>query len=168
MGIFDYVGVKRYDTRLMLPNKLPRTIYPINLCRNAPTGGNRLVGEIFISELKALSPEFKSQPHETVSVDLTFSLDKEGYCCITGEITTRLALICQRCLQPMVFELKSEVLVSPIASDEEAKQLPERYEPLLVLEGEVTLAEWIAEELHLALPLVPRHDDPCTDDAARV
>ncbi len=52
-------------------------------------------------------------------------------------------------------------MVSPVKSDKQAEQLPERYEPLLMSDGEINVSEWIAEEIHLALPLAPCHEPPC-------
>jgi uncharacterized protein len=37
--------------------------------------------------------------------------------------------------------------------------LPEEYEPLLVPQNGLAMSEWVEDELILALPLVPRHDD---------
>jgi uncharacterized protein len=70
----------------------------------------------------------------------------------------------------MTLSLSNPIKVSPVKSLEQAKALPKDYEPLLVDEaGDIMLNEWIAEEIQLALPLVPRHDPPCkieTDDIA--
>lgn len=148
----------------MSPNKLPKFIQPVRLCRQAPAEGVPLSGEILISELSDICDELKGSSTTPVKVALTFRVDEEGYCYISGQIAADVPLTCQRCLQPMRLPLQSAIMVSPVASYEEAKRLPERYEPLLMTEGEVTLAEWIAEELHLALPLVPRHADPRCHD----
>jgi uncharacterized protein len=145
----------------MLRNELPAQINPEKLCRLAPPEGTRLSGQMPLKSLGNLSGDLKGQQDAIISVSLEFSIDKEGYCCIKGEMTVDLNFTCQRCMQPMIQTVKSSILVSPVTSDAQAKQLPARYEPLLVTDGEVSLKEWIAEELHLALPLVPRHETPC-------
>ena len=46
-----------------------------------------------------------------------------------------------------------------VASDEAANALPDRYEPLLVTAEPAHIADVIAEEVLLAIPIVPRHSD---------
>jgi uncharacterized protein len=145
----------------MLLNKLPSHIQPVKLCMQAPPEGTSLTGSILLSELINLDGELKAQKDTPVSVSLLFGMDKDGLCCISVDLAVDLTLICQRCLQPMTYPLRITSLVSPVASDTQAQQLPERYEPLLMTQGEISLAEWIAEELHLALPLAPRHEPSC-------
>lgn len=113
-----------------------------------------------LSEMTSLEKELKSQTRE-VTVNLTFSMDLEGLCCIQGDLAVDLELICQRCLQPMMYPLRATISVSPVSSDKQAEQLPSRYEPLMVSGGEIEVAQWIAEEIHLALPLAPCHEPPC-------
>lgn len=151
----------------MLPNELPKHIQPVKLCRTAPAEGTQLSGKILLCDLNDLPQELKSQKNVAVSVSLNFSMDDEGICCIKGGLAVHLSLICQRCLQPMGYLLESSFQVSPVASDQEAQSLPSRYEPLLMHNGEITVAEWIAEEIHLALPLAPRHEPPCVSYDAR-
>lgn len=145
----------------MLHNELPAQIQPEVLCQTAPIEGMRLSGKILLRQLANLSDEFKGQEDTPVSVSLIFSKDKEGYCCIDGEISVELQRQCQRCLQPMAQKIQSAICVSPVVNDKAATQLPPQYEPLLVNKGSISVAEWIAEELHLALPFVPRHDIQC-------
>ena len=145
----------------MLLKELPEHISPEKICRAAPSQGTVMQGKIMLSKMSNLTEELRAQKLAFATVSLTFAVDKAGICSITGEMTVDLTLICQRCLQPMMQTITAVISVSPVSSDEQAKHLPARYEPLLVQNGEITFAEWIAEELHLALPLVPRHDPPC-------
>ena len=147
--------------RLMLSNELPAYIDPEKLCRNAPPQGTDMAGLIYIRKLSNLNPELKAQGATPISVTMNFSVDEEGYCRIKGELNVALKMNCQRCLELMTEMVNGTFLVSPVVSDVQAGQLPDRYEPLIMRNGEVDLAEWIAEELHLALPFVPRHDADC-------
>lgn len=135
-------------------NELPLKINPKQLCQS----GAHLVGKVDVGLLKNF---FEARVGTLIEVDLVFAVDEEGYRTIKGEIKADLPLICQRCLQSMVQPITGTVSVSPVTSDSEAKRLPACYEPLLVVNQEVIMAQWIAEELHLALPLVPRHDINC-------
>lgn len=150
----------------MLPDKLPLTIKPEQLCKTAPVEGYLLAGELFFSELNSFSAELPQSSDARVRIALTFMQDENGLCCVRGELSANLSMTCQRCLKPMVVPVDAQILVSPVISDLQASQLPDYYEPLMVAEGEIRLAEWIAEELHLALPFVPLHDTPCMSHPA--
>ena len=60
-----------------------------------------------------------------------------------------------------------------IEDESEEAALPQGYEPLLIADGQVNLADVIEDELILALPVVPLkpgeplewHDDASTDEA---
>jgi uncharacterized protein len=144
----------------MSSNKLPMVIQPAQLCRKG-VEGTLLSGEISISSLLNLEADLRKQALSPIRYQLHFYVDKDTKLAIKGEISGLFELICQRCMLPMEYPIKTEILVSPVNSDAEAKQLSSKYEPLLMTEGEVNLSEWIAEEIHLALPLVPRHDTDC-------
>jgi uncharacterized protein len=92
------------------------------------------------------------------SVDLRTQRDAGGQRLISGRIDARVSLTCQRCLEPMTFEAHAQPLLAWVKSENEAAALPEEYEPLLVPDGHVVLADLVADELLLALPLAPRHE----------
>jgi uncharacterized protein len=144
----------------MSTNKLPSIITPVPLCNQLPEG-TTLTGEVALQDLLNLTPELRKQGLTPISYHLHFYRDEEDRLAIKGEMVGDFEQICQRCMQPMRCTIKAEILVSPVNSDSEAKRLPEQYEPLLMAEGTLNLLEWIAEEMHLALPLVPRHEVLC-------
>ena len=147
----------------MSHNELPKYLAPEKLCRHAPAGGAEIQGEIRLSHLANLMSELEAHKDSVVAVNLNFSMDPEGLCCIKGELSTELGVICQRCLKPMNYPLRAEIEVSPVVSDKQAEKLPAHYEPLWAPTGEINVAEWIAEEIHLALPLAPCHTYDCVD-----
>lgn len=140
---------------------LPQRFKPETLCKNAPPAGSFFKGEFEVPKIQDLNPELKKQALTPVRYSLRFYMDKEGAPVIEGDMEGDFELICQRCLKPMIYTIKAKVLVSPVASDSQAKLLTSKYDPLLMDDGEINFAEWIAEELHLALPLVPRHESAC-------
>lgn len=144
----------------MSTNKLSTIITPVLLCKQMPEG-TILTGEAVLKDLLNLNPELRKQGLTPISYHLHFYQDEENLCVVKGEMVGDFELTCQRCLEPMHYTIKADILVSPVNSDSEAKCLPQRYEPLLMVEGTLNLLEWIAEEMHLALPLVPRHNAPC-------
>jgi uncharacterized protein len=72
----------------------------------------------------------------------------------------RVWLTCQRCLQPVAHELGVERTLRFVPTEEEAARLDEAEddEDVLTLPRALNLHELVEDELILALPLVPRHD----------
>jgi uncharacterized protein len=70
-----------------------------------------------------------------------------------------LPLVCQRCLRPVRIEVRSDARVALVADLDVADQLDSSVEPVVVEDGRVALRDLVEEELLLAVPLVPRHED---------
>ena len=66
---------------------------------------------------------------------------------------------CQRCLEAMDVAVESRVRVGLIGAQAEVSGVPEDLEPMLAPEGRVSIGELVEEELLLALPIVPLHED---------
>ncbi|MFI4937909.1 MAG: YceD family protein [Candidatus Berkiellales bacterium] len=144
----------------MLHDKLPKQISPEQLCRTASLEVEHMKGSILIGQLINLHGDTKPKD-AIIDVSLTFGVDEEGLCFVKGQITTNISRDCQRCFQTMNQPITSDISVSPVKSDEEAARLPAHYEPLMIQNGQVDMAEWIAEELYLALPLMSLHKTEC-------
>jgi uncharacterized protein len=145
----------------MLLKELPKQFDPFKLCKESPKEGLAWHGHVFLKALHELCDILRNQPDAKVDIDLVFKMDEQNQCYIEGEISSKINLICQRCLESMPYEIKSSFVVSPIEEESQANMLPAAYEPLLASGGEVSLDKWIAEELHLALPLAPSHEPSC-------
>lgn len=73
--------------------------------------------------------------------------------------STRLALECQRCLQPVSTELDVDRRFRFVAGEDEAARIDaESEDDVLALARHLDLHELVEDELLLALPLVPRHE----------
>ena len=90
---------------------------------------------------------------------LELGRDEDGVHTLTGTITGRLELQCQRCLESMPFPLETRFRLGLVSSQEAAAGLPARYEPLLVTQEPTVIAEVVSDEVLLALPIVPAHGD---------
>ena len=81
-----------------------------------------------------------------------------------GQSVARVALrgklgsTCQRCMQPLAIELDTDSRVVLVASEAEAEAVPEGWETYLAADGMLSIPALVAEEVLLALPIVPRHD----------
>jgi uncharacterized protein len=93
-----------------------------------------------------------------VGYDLRFGRDQDGRGTIRGMIEAELHLCCQRCTRPYVLPVRIEIALALIEGLDEAAELPEAYDPLM-LEGRLLRSsELIEDELILAVPPIPRHE----------
>jgi len=93
-----------------------------------------------------------------VSVELGFALDQQKLRTVIGHANARVKQQCQRCLEAVEVDLHAEFNLAVVLNEEQAKNLPRYYDPLLV-EEDVVLASLVEEELILTLPAVAYHDD---------
>jgi uncharacterized protein len=75
------------------------------------------------------------------------------------KVAAEVMLLCQRCLSPLKWPVKSAGRAALVASAAEAERVPEPLETVLAAECRISLRDLVEEELLLALPLVPRHED---------
>ncbi len=97
---------------------------------------------------------------DLAQVSLRLSKDEAGRAVVDAQIKATVVLQCQRCLQGMTWPLTTSTLMACVWRDEEAAMLPTRYEPLLV-EEDANLRDIVEEELLLALPPFPLHENDC-------
>jgi uncharacterized protein len=140
--------------RLMQTPSLPSRIDPWRL---TPEGG-RLEGALALAALPRLVAEL-NRTDGMANVALVASVDRQGVRFIKGAVRTEVELVCQRCLGPLRLALDVTVSLGLVRSEAEADRLPEEYEPLVVPEGIIHVADLVEDELLLALPRIPRHDD---------
>ncbi len=57
----------------------------------------------------------------------------------------------------MSYEIDISFLLSPVISEERAKNLPDQYEPVFMQNESIALYDMIEDEILLALPMVPKH-----------
>ncbi len=94
-----------------------------------------------------------------VNVTLTGATNVAGLATLTGSVRGTIETTCQRCLQPMTIEMAIDVKLALVENESRLDELPADLDPLIVGDGESTsLADLVAEELLLALPLVPAHE----------
>jgi len=144
-----------------MSNWLPESVKPERL---ADTGGT-LKGRVPLAEMARLA----TLVHETdgvVEVVVRSGVDLNGTRFLDIHLRTTLTLVCQRCLDPMSVPVDTRVALGLVNSVQEAEQLMERYEPLVLEEDTLVLRDLIEDELILALPIVALH--PASDCAVRV
>ena len=118
----------------------------------------RLTGRLAVASMPRLVSALVSDQGEA-DVDLQAARDLSGRVVVTGSIGAALEMTCQRCLGGVTVAVRAEPRLAWVKTDAELEKLPPEYEPLLSPDGRVALVELVADELLLALPLVPRHGD---------
>jgi uncharacterized protein len=123
--------------------------------------------ELPVAELPGLPVELLAGDGR-VQVQLRFGRE-QGFAIAEVQLRARLQVICQRCMGPMPLAVETSSPVLVVESEREAEEAPAGWETFLAPEGRLSLAALAAEELLLAVPIVPLHgaDSPCTPTAAR-
>lgn len=147
-----------------MPNILPIDV-DLGYCEQ----GRYLTGELALDSLPRLN-ELVYKCNGSVQVDFTFGIDETSaerkirY--VKGTLTATLELICQRCLEPMVWQIDKPVFLGLSKFDNELEELPDHYDPYLTDKGIIVLADLVEQELILSLPLIAKHkleDCPASD-----
>lgn len=73
---------------------------------------------------------------------------------------TELTLVCQRCMTLFTTEVTVEFCFGPCRTKAEIDELPDAYDPIECNEiGEVRLHQLIEDELIVAMPIIPMHEE---------
>jgi uncharacterized protein len=117
----------------------------------------RLAGVLDPSRLLRFSAAIVAVKQPVV-VKADFYRDEEGRYVVSVEVTADVQVTCQRCLGTLEQTVASSALLAVVWTDEQASQLPPRYEPL-VAGAEIDFWEVVEDELLLALPSFSYHGD---------
>ncbi len=75
------------------------------------------------------------------------------------DVSARPEVVCQRCMQPMRWVVKVKSRIALVSDYDAADRVPEGLEVFLVEGDSVSVRDLVDEEIMLALPNVPRHED---------
>lgn len=132
---------------------IPEHIDPIRFAEQ----GLGLDGAVKLSDMPRLSSLIQSNEGK-VLVNLNFGIDEQGITYLKGHLETQLTLQCQRCMEPLIYEIMSDFVLGIINTLDEANTLPAVYEPAMAKEGSLALRDLIEDEVILNLPIIPRHE----------
>lgn len=136
--------------------RLPEFIEPLILVdRNAS-----IEGELPLKGCQRIA-EMLSDDAGNVAISLFFGR-KGKLATVEGQISTVLALKCQRCLESVEWPVNSEFKLGVVSSLALVDKLPDGYEPLLLIdEDKIPLKNLVEDELLLSLPDIPKHQHDC-------
>jgi uncharacterized protein len=122
--------------------------------------------EMPVSELPGLPLELQAGDGRA-QAQLRFGAE-QGFAVAEIQLRARLQVICQRCMGPMPLEIDTSTTVVVVESERDAEQAPAGWETFLAPEGRLSLAALTAEELLLAVPIVPLHEPGATCRSTQV
>lgn len=137
--------------RLMVAPKL-RLISPLQLAENQ----EKLTGSVPVRALVRLREAVHSDQGD-VNYTLRFGKDDQGIVFIIGEFSVNLKVKCQRCMQPMDLPLEHQISLA-VVNPQDDRNVPACYEPLALVENQVALETLLDEEVLLAMPIAPVHE----------
>jgi uncharacterized protein len=111
-----------------------------------------------LAELPRLRAQLKNVAG-TVSGSVHFAREA-GFVVADLTMSGTADLVCQRCLAVMPEVVSSAVRVALVLTEAQGSRVPEHLEPVLALDGRISVGELVEEELLLALPIVPLHTRP--------
>jgi len=88
-----------------------------------------------------------------VEVELSFARDDEGRCRVRGTVDGELSLECQRCLEPVVRRVRTDIDLCVVASEEDAQGLDAQLDAFVLNGEEATLAMLVEDDVLLSLPV---------------
>lgn len=127
------------------------------------TDKQNLQGSFLLEELdeRVRSHDYLADKQAKVSFTLQGGRDRLQRLFLDLNITADMPLICQRCVKPMPFKLDETshiVLFTNEESLDEAMLTDDELEGML-LEKELNVRELIEDQILMALPFSPRHED---------
>ncbi len=127
--------------------------------------GEKVEGRCVPDDLPALTEALFSS-EGWVQYTLSGRVTDAGHRELEVSVSGQLWLTCQRCLQGMPYELAAHSRLRLVRKEEELPPLEEEAEDVetVVQPDTLVVAEWVAEEVLLALPLSPVHPDGDCDD----
>lgn len=146
-----------------MSERLPERIDPYRLADQ-----RRILEGAYALEKMPRLVDAVEQAEGQVNVRFEFNRSPQGYAELDGHIEADLVLICQRCLGPMDYSVRSEIHLAIVPSDAEATQLQDEIDTAVVPE-ELFLRDFIEDELMLSLPLISRHEreEDCDETASQ-
>jgi uncharacterized protein len=116
-------------------------------------------GSVPLAKLPRLAATL-ADPAGELQVELQATRDEEGQNWLHGEIRGRLPLTCQRGLHPFEWNCDVALSLALVESEAAEEKLLKDTESYRVEDDELPLRDLVEEEVLLALPMMPRCEDP--------
>lgn len=124
----------------------------------AIAGRQRFAGQLVVKQLPRLAIEVADTGGR---LEIELEAGKEGgESWLRGAIRGDLMLTCQRGLHPFGWTCDVKLVLRLVTTEAEEERLLKDFEPYLIRDDRLPLRELVEDEVLLALPMMPRCDDP--------
>jgi len=108
-------------------------------------------------------------PPGQIDVTLEICHRDDGLVVVEGRLDGQVRVACQRCLEPVQIPVERDIRLA-LAGSETGARAADGFESWSLEDGPMTIRALLEDELLLALPLVPVHEDPeaCGELAERL
>lgn len=126
--------------------------------------GARLSGNWQVKDFPRLR-EARYASHGTLRYVLQGVSQEQGRPALRLRVDGILHLSCQRCLEPLEFGLRSEALLLLFGHEAEIAVLDAEGPECIVAEREMSVLDLVEDEVLLAIPIAPRHEQCSPQEA---
>jgi uncharacterized protein len=141
---------------------LPAQLDPIALA----TLGDGLAGTVSLLTMERLKGVVERLVEHDARVSLRCAKLASGIHLLTGVVSARFQMICQRCLGGVNINIDRNFELALVNSDVEAARIQDDYETHELKKGRLVTSELIEDELLLSLPIIPMHAHESACDPA--
>ena len=94
----------------------------------------------------------------SVYVELEFFNDESGRHRISGHLHTEVAVVCQRCMEPLEIVLDDDIELAVLKDESKVASLDAEFDPWICSDTKLEITSLVEEQLILCLPIVSLHD----------
>lgn len=131
---------------------LPAFIDPLRLAQEDCV----LRGQIAVEQFSRILESLCNTQGEA-SFEWLFTTNEQQQPIVTGWIKAPLQMTCQRCLQPMTWQVETSVSLVILTDEQSEDSIPADCEALVITKVPVSLVTLIEDEIILALPIATLH-----------
>jgi uncharacterized protein len=137
----------------MSEENIPQKVDPFRFADNAL----RFKGILSVKNMRRLCESLYQETGD-VRVNIEFGKDEQGVPFLKGELSSVLTLQCQRCMEPLPYEMIHKMVLGIAHTEEEAETLPKGYDPIVANDDILIIQDMVEDELIVSLPVVPMHN----------
>lgn len=114
-------------------------------------------GTIALQRLVRFS-ELLANNSGSVYVELEFFNDDSGRHRISGRLHAEVAVVCQRCMEPLDIVLDDDIELAVLKDESKVASLAAEFDPWICSDTKLEITSLVEEQLILCLPIVSLHD----------
>ena len=138
----------------MLNDSLPKYFDP----RQYANQGIAIAGHLPLKQLKELCTILASDEGDAY-IHLDFRVEEDKRYVATGSLNATVHVVCQRCMEAVPQKLSVGLLLAFVSDEDHAQHISIDYEPVVMTDGDVSVADIVEQEIILALPIVAYHEE---------